>query len=74
MEVPVVHQSTWLDVEGAAAHLSMSEAFVRKLVLQQRIRHYKVGHRLRFDPADLDAFIRAGVVEARAEKGNRRAG
>lgn len=64
---------TWLDVDGAAARLNMSAAFVRKLVLQQRIRYYKVGHRVRFDPADLDAFITAGVVEPRSV-GGRRAG
>lgn len=64
---------SWLDVDGAAARLNMSTAFIRKLVLQQRIRYYKVGQRIRFDPADLDAFLRAGVVEPRSE-GRRRAG
>ncbi len=60
-----VQASAWLDVEAAAAHLGMSIAFVRKLVLEHRIRYYKVGQRLRFDPQDLDDFIRAGRVEPR---------
>lgn len=63
--------TTWLDVDGAAAHLNMSTAFIRKLVLQHRIRYYKVGQRVRFDPADLDAFLRAGVVEPRLEERRR---
>ena len=69
----MVPNGTWLDVEGAAAHLQMSTAFVRKLVFEHRIRHYKVGQRLRFDPEDLDAFMRAGLVEARPVS-RRRAG
>jgi len=57
-------ETNWLDVEGAAAHIGMSVAFVRKLVLEHRIRHYKVGRLLRFDPRDLDAFVEAGRVDA----------
>lgn len=56
--------SPWLDVEGAARHLRMSPAFVRKCVLQNRLRHYKVGRRLRFHPDDLDEFVRSGQVDA----------
>lgn len=55
---------TPLDLLGAAAHLGVTERYMRRAVAERRIRHYKVGKLLRFDPADLDAFMAAGVVEA----------
>lgn len=55
--------TNWLGVEAAAAYLGASEGFVRKLVLEHRLRHYKVGKLLRFDPADLDEFVRNGRVD-----------
>lgn len=32
-----------LDLAGAAAHLGVSEAFVRRLVLERRVRYFKLG-------------------------------
>lgn len=58
-----IETTNWLDVEGAAAYLGASEALIRKLVLEHRVRHYKLGKLIRFDPADLDAFVRDGLVE-----------
>ena len=52
-----------LDVAGAAAHLGVSEAFVRRLVLEKRVRYYKVGKFVRFRPGDLEAFVDAGRIE-----------
>ena len=52
-----------LDIAGAAAHLGVSEAFVRRLVLERRVRYFKVGKFVRFRPADLDAFVEAGRRE-----------
>ena len=49
-----------LDVAGAAAHLGVSDAFVRRLVLERRVRYFKVGKFVRFRAADLDAFVEAG--------------
>ncbi len=49
-----------LDVAGAAAYLGVSEAFVRRLVLERRVRYFKVGKFVRFRPTDLDAFVEAG--------------
>ena len=45
---------------GAAAHLGVSIAFIRRLVLEKRVRYYKVGKFVRFRPDDLDAFVEAG--------------
>lgn len=58
-----IDTTNWLDVEAAAAYLGASESFVRKLVLEHRIRHYKVGRLVRFDPADLDEFVRDGRID-----------
>ena len=62
-----------LDVAGAAAHLGVTVAFVRRLVLEKRVRYYKVGKFVRFRPADLDAFVEAGrqdPVELRVHFGS----
>jgi|GEM_PF-1501603 len=48
------------DVAGAAAHMGVSEAFVRRLVLERRVRYFKVGKFVRFRAVDLDAFVEAG--------------
>lgn len=58
-----VEAANWLDVERAAAYLGASEALIRKLVLEHRVGHHKIGKLTRFDPADLDAFVRDGRVD-----------
>jgi excisionase family DNA binding protein len=50
-------------VAEAAEHLGVSVRFVRRLVAERRIRHIKVGRYVRFDRADLETFIAAGVRE-----------
>ena len=49
-----------LTVAEAAAHLGVAEGFVRRLVLERRVRFYKVGRYVRFRVADLNAFIERG--------------
>ncbi len=60
---PVDAGPVLLDVAGAAAHLGVSEAFVRRIVLEKRIRYYKVGKFVRFRPGDLEAFVDAGRID-----------
>jgi excisionase family DNA binding protein len=55
-----MERSQLLSVAEAAAHLGVAEAFVRRLVLQRRVRFYKVGRYVRFRVADLNAFVEAG--------------
>lgn len=55
-----------LDVVAAAAYLPVSEHFVRRLVRERRLLYQKLGRFVRFDPADLDAFVQAGRVEPRS--------
>ena len=49
-----------LSVAEAAAHLGVTEGFVRRLVLERRVRFYKVGRYVRFRVGDLNAFVEAG--------------
>ncbi len=44
-------------IEQAADYLGVEVRFMRRLVLERRIRHAKVGKYVRFFPADLDAFV-----------------
>ena len=60
MSTQPVEGNFLLDVAAAAAHLGVSEAFVRRLVLERRIRYFKVGKFVRFRVVDLDAFVEAG--------------
>jgi len=54
----------FVGVPDAAKYIDVSERFIRRLVEQRRIRHYKVGQFVKFDTADLDAFVEAGKREA----------
>jgi excisionase family DNA binding protein len=55
---------TLLSVEQAAERLGTSVRFVRRLVFERRIAYVKLGRHVRIAGRDLDAFIRAGRVEA----------
>ena len=63
MATQPAESSVLLDVAGAAAYLGVSEAFVRRLVLEKRVRYYKVGKFVRFRAGDLDAFVDAGRID-----------
>jgi excisionase family DNA binding protein len=60
---PIVGGSGLLDVAGAAVYLGVTEPFVRRLVLERRVRYFKLGKFVRFRTADLDAFVEAGRHE-----------
>lgn len=55
-----------LSVPEAAERLGVTPRFVRRLVAERRIPYLKLGRHVRFDPADLDAFLAAGRVEPQA--------
>ena len=60
---PLASESDLLDVAAAARYLGVNEVFVRRLVLERRLRYYKLGKFVRFRTADLDDFIERGRVE-----------
>jgi excisionase family DNA binding protein len=52
-----VDGSKMLDVNGAANYLGMSTSFVRNLVVQRSVPHYKLGKRVMFRREDIDRFV-----------------
>ncbi|MBB5110811.1 excisionase family DNA binding protein [Micromonospora echinospora] len=52
-----------LTVEQAAQRLGTGVRFVRRIVAERRIRFYKVGKYVRFDPDDVADYIQQGQVE-----------
>jgi excisionase family DNA binding protein len=79
---PAADTPSLLNVEQAAAYLSLSPSTVYKLSSRGELPHVKLGGRLRFRRGDLDAYIerhKAGRDEvlaharsARAREKNRR--
>jgi excisionase family DNA binding protein len=53
-----------LNLEKAAERQGTSTRFIRRLIAERRIPFTKLGKHVRIDPADIDAFIAAGRVEA----------
>ena len=53
-----------LDVNQVAERLCVSPRFVRRLIDERRVPFCKLGKFVRFDPADIDAWIQARRVEA----------
>ncbi len=65
MATPSQDRRPPVDVRGAAAYIGCPERYVRRLVFERRIPFMKVGGtRVRFMPADLDAWLAAQRVEA----------
>jgi excisionase family DNA binding protein len=48
-----------MDIPQAAKRLGVTARFVRRLVAERRIPHYKVGHFVRFDPNEIDDWLQA---------------
>jgi excisionase family DNA binding protein len=46
----------WFDLRGAAMHVNKPERFIRRLVMERRIRYYKHGRYLAFRKSDLDSW------------------
>jgi excisionase family DNA binding protein len=54
---PKVEDSRMLDVNRAASYLSVSTSFIRNLVAQRSVVHYKLGGRVMFRREDIDRFV-----------------
>ena len=51
-----------LDLHAVAARLALSERHVRRLVSERKIPYMKVGHLLRFNPAEIADWLDASRV------------
>ena len=52
-----------LDIGGLAERLGVGERFVRRLVNERRIPFLKIGRHVRFEVADVEAWIRGSRIE-----------
>lgn len=66
-----------IEVATLAEHLGLTERTIRGKVAQGGIPHYKIGNSIRFDPVEVEAWLKACRVAARipstggAENGTR---
>lgn len=58
------HLPELLDVDGVAQALGVNARYVRRLVAERRIPFIKWGRYLRFDPAEVSAWIDEARVAA----------
>jgi excisionase family DNA binding protein len=47
-----------MDISQTAERLGVTVRFVRRLVAERRIPHYKLGHFIRFDPVEVNEWLR----------------
>jgi excisionase family DNA binding protein len=48
-----------LDIDAVAVQLAVTPRHIRRLVAERRIPYLKVGRFVRFDPAEVDAWLDA---------------
>ncbi len=58
-----------IDAEEVATELGVTVRFVRRLVHERRIPFHRIGRHVRFDRADVEAFIAEGRVEPYPSRG-----
>jgi excisionase family DNA binding protein len=58
-----------MDIDDVARRLATTVRHVRRLVLERRIAHYKVGGKLRFDRVEIEAWVAATRVPAEPDIG-----
>jgi len=56
--------TSMMDIDDVARRLATSVRHIRRLVLERRIAHYKVGGKLRFDRIEIEAWVAAARVPA----------
>ena len=54
--------SDLVDITAVAQRLGVQVRHVRRLVHERRIPYIKWGHLIRFDPADIDAWIKESRI------------
>jgi len=57
-----VVQATNVDVAALAAHLGLTERTIRRRVAHGEIPYFKLGHLVRFDPAEIQAWLEEARV------------
>lgn len=57
-----------MDIATVAERLGVTPRFVRRLVAERRIPHYKVGHFVRFDRGEIDGWLSDRRREVRPDR------
>ena len=57
-----------IDVATLAVHLGLTERTIRRKVAQGEIPHYKIGNSIRFDPVEIEAWLKGCRVAAHVPK------
>jgi excisionase family DNA binding protein len=62
-----------MDINAVAERCNVRVRFIRRLVAKRRIPYVKLGHLLRFDPTEIDAWVdRARVRDGDRDHGRPR--
>ena len=59
----MIEQSRWLSVEEIAFHLGIKKDTAYKWVARKHMPAHKVGTLLKFDKAEIDAWVRSGAAK-----------
>lgn len=57
MPIATTIRPSLIDLPAVAVRLGVNDRYVRRLVAEQRILFIKLGRLLRFDPAELEAWV-----------------
>ena len=59
----MIEQNRWLSVEEIAYHLGIKKDTAYKWVARKHMPAHKVGSLLKFDKAEIDAWVKSGAAE-----------
>ncbi|MCF7823055.1 MAG: excisionase family DNA-binding protein [Candidatus Marinimicrobia bacterium] len=61
----MIEQSRWLSVEEIALHPGIKQDTAYKWVAKKHMPAHMLGHLLKFDKAEIDAWVKSGDAETR---------
>ncbi|MCF7823050.1 MAG: helix-turn-helix domain-containing protein [Candidatus Marinimicrobia bacterium] len=64
----VINHDRWLSVEEIALHLGIKKDTAYKWVAKKHMPAHKVGSLLKFDKAEIDAWVKSGAADSRKRR------
>ncbi len=64
MNKRMIEQDRWLSVEEIALHLGIKKDTAYKWVARKHMPAHKVGSLLKFDKAEIDAWVKSGAADS----------
>ena len=61
----MIEQDRWLSVEEIALHLGIKKDTAYKWVAKKHMPAHKVGRLLKFDKAEIDAWVKSGQADSK---------